>query len=162
MSPGPRKGSQTIFLFDSSGDPLLVQQAGNIGGGETEGKCEQSFATSMDAGDLFLVSQDDSVVASALGATADIVCFSWLARHNRNLGRRGIPRVATYPSRERFRFGDGRLGEVRYAADIPAGIAGNRGVSTAFVLDADIPALSRRGSMEALGGQLGFFRASRG
>ena len=101
-------------------------------------------------------------MASDTGAAASIARLGWLERQNRILERRGIPRVATYPSKARFRFGDGRLGEVRYAADIPAGIAGNRGVSTAFVLDADIPALSCRGSMEALGGQLGFFRASRG
>ena len=86
------------------------------------------------------------------GATANLVCFSWLARLNRILKRRGIPRAATHPSRARSRFGDGRLEEVRHAADIPSGTDGNRGKIAAFVLEADIPALLRKGAMEALGG----------
>ena len=94
------------------------------------------------------------------GATADFVCFSWLARHARFLGKNGIPRVTTYPSKARFRFSERPLGEVRHPADIPVGAAGKKGKFTALVLDAGIPALLRRGDMEALGGQLGFLRVS--
>ena len=101
-----------------------------------------------------MVSQEDSAVVLDTGARANLVRFSWLQRHNRILERRGIPRVTTYPSQARFRFVYGRLGEVRYAADIPVGIAGNTGMFTASVLEADIPALLRKGAMEALGGQL--------
>ena len=86
----------------------------------------------MDAGDLFLVSQGGSVVLQATGATANLVCASWLARHNRILERHGIPRVATYTAEARFRFSDVRFGEVRHAAYFPVGIAGNRGMFTAF------------------------------
>ena len=53
----------------------------------------------------------------------------------------------------RFKFGGGRIGEVKYAADTKVGFAGRRGVSTAFVLEADIPALLRAGAPGALGGQ---------
>ena len=53
-------------------------------------------------------------------------------------------------------FGDGRIGEVRYAADIVVGIAGRRGAFTAFVMDAEIPALLRKGALDALGAQLDF------
>ena len=49
-------------------------------------------------------------------------------------------------------------GEVRFAADIRAGAAGDRGIFTAFALDADIPALLREEASEALKGQLGFAR----
>ena len=49
---------------------------------------------------------------------------------------------------------------VRLAADSTAGVAGAKGNFAAFVLDADIPALSHRGASEALGGQLGFSRDS--
>ena len=103
---------------------LSPQKAGNIGNGETESKCEQFFATSMKVGDLFVVSQHDSVVVLDTGAMANLVRVSWLARHNWISERRGIPRVATYLSLARFRFGDRRLGEVSHAADIPVGIAG--------------------------------------
>ena len=61
--------------------------------------------------------------------------------------------VSTNPSSARLHFGDGRLGEVRRAADIPAGIAENKGKFPAFALDADFPALLRMGAMEAPGGQ---------
>ena len=94
------------------------------------------------------------------GATANLVCSRWPARHNRILDWRGIPRVTTYPSKARSRFADGRLGEVRHAADIPVAIAGYRGMRTAFVLEADIPALLRKGAMEAIGGQLDFLHGS--
>ena len=47
-----------------------------------------------------------------------------------------------------------RLGELRHAADILVGIAGIKGEFTPSVLDADIPALLRKGAMEASGGQL--------
>ena len=57
----------------------------------------------------------------------------------------------------KFRSGDGRLGEVRQAAGIPVGIAGNRGRFTAFALGADISALLRKGAAEALGGQSDIF-----
>ena len=95
------------------GTPVLPERAGNIGNGETESKCEQSFSVTVDAGDMFMVSQEDTVVASDTGARAYLVSFSWLARHYGLLERRGIPRVATNPSKARFRFRDGRPGEVR-------------------------------------------------
>ena len=50
------------------------------------------------------------------------------------------------------------MGGVCHAADITVGIAGSKGTFTAFVLDADIPALLRKGALEALAGQLDFAR----
>ena len=52
------------------------------------------------------------------------------------------------------KLGDGRVGEVRHAADIKVGIAARRGALTVFVLEADIPALLRKVAPDALGGQL--------
>ena len=43
------------------------------------------------------------------------------------------------------------------ALEIPVGVAGNTRMFTAFALEADIPALLRKGAAEALGGQLDFF-----
>ena len=74
----------------------------------------------------------------------------------------GIPKVAMYPSTARFRLGGGRVGGVRYAADIKVGIAGRRAASAASVPGADIPALLREGTPEALGGQLDFKRNTLG
>ena len=123
---------------------VSAQKAEHIGGGETESKCEQSFPATMDAGDLFLGSLEDSAAAWDTGPTANLVCPSRLARRNRILERRGSPRVATHSAKARFRLGDSR-----HAADYPAGIAGNRASPTAFALDADIPALFRRHCVEA-------------
>ena len=106
----------------------------------------------MDAGGLFLVSEKGSVVVLDTGATANLVCFRCLDHHNRLAERHGFRRVSTYPQKARFRLGDGRVGNVRHAVDIPAGIAGNTAKLTAFVLRADIPALLREGATEALGG----------
>ena len=51
--------------------------------------------------------------------------------------------MAAFPVCVRIEFGDGLLGEVRYAADITVGIAGRGGTLTASVLEADIPASLR-------------------
>ena len=56
----------------------------------------------------------------------------------------------------RFKFSNGPLGEVRFAAGIPVGTASCGGKSTAFAPEADIPALLREGALEALGAQVNF------
>ena len=61
-----------------------------------------------------------------------------------------------YTAPARFKFGDGREGEVKHATDIKVGVAACKGAFTAFAPDADIPDLLREGAWEALGGQLNF------
>ena len=72
------------------------------------------------------------------GATANLVCFRWLRRHNAILQAKGSDPVTTYPAQATFRFGDGGTGEVSHAADIPVGAAGVKGEFTAFVSESDI------------------------
>ena len=93
------------------------------------------------------------------GTAANLACSQWLNRNNSMLGKMGPPRVPTYPAQERFKFGEGRMGDVRFAADKTRGIAGAKGNSTAFVLDADIPALFRKMVSESLGGRPDFLGA---
>ena len=50
------------------------------------------------------------------------------------------------------------MDEVRLAADVPVGIAGDRGEFPTFSLEADIPALLFTGALESLGGHLDFLR----
>ena len=54
------------------------------------------------------------------------------------------PRVLTFPSRARSKFGGGRIGEVRPAADV------TEGNFAACLLDAEIPASLRKGALEPL------------
>ena len=98
------------------------------------------------------------VVILGTGATVNLVCSGWLATRNSPLAKRGFPRVETYPANARFKCGGGRMGDVRFAAEITVRIAGNKGSLTAFVLDTDIPAPLRKGPFGALGGQLDFRR----
>ena len=72
----------------------------------------------------------------------------------------GIEKAYPYPAEARFKFGDGRIGEARYAADITVGIAGYKGSFTAFVLDAEIPALLCKGALEALYAKLDFVKGT--
>ena len=95
---------------------VLAQKAGQIGEGGAGNKCEQASAGGTDVGDFFLVLPGDSVVALGTGAAANLVCLSGLARRNRILERRGMPLVAACTAKARFRFGDGRPGDVRHAA----------------------------------------------
>ena len=61
-----------------------------------------------------------------------------------------------YPSADRFKFGDGRIGEDQHAANITVGVAGRKGSFAACVVDAEIPALLCKGALEALSAQLDF------
>ena len=65
--------------------PVFAQKARNIGDGESENKREQNFAATVEAGDTFLVSQEDSAVVFETGAAANLVRSSRLAHHNRIL-----------------------------------------------------------------------------
>ena len=58
-----------------------------------------------------------------------------------------------------IKCGDGRWGEVRGAAHIPAGMAGDRGEVTAFALAEDGPASLCKGAPEAFGGRVDFARS---
>ena len=107
-------------------------------------------------GGQFSASQSDSVVALGTGATANLVCYKWFANHNLYSGRRELEKAVPHPSSARFKFGDGRIGGVKHAADNRVGIAGCKGACAAFLLDAEIPAWLRKGALEALGAQLDF------
>ena len=121
---------------------------------ETNTEHEQSLSSTLDVGGLFLSSDSDSAVVLDTSATATPACFSWLEHHNRTSERKAYRKAPTYLSSARFRFRDGRPGEVRRGAEIPLGIAGSKGKFTALPLDAEIPAPLREGALEALGGKL--------
>ena len=140
------------------GAPVSAQKAEHLGREGQRSKCEQSSPTASDVAGLFLVSDEGSLAALDTGATADSVYCWWLQRQNRLLGKKGRQKVSTCPSSARGRFRDGRLDDVRHAADFPACISGSQGNFAAFALDADIAELSRKGALEALGGQLDFLR----
>ena len=93
-----------------------------------------------------------SMLAFDARTPANLGCSKWLDRHDSNLERWRVPRAETFPARARFKFDDGRLRGVRLAATIPLGIPGGRGLSAAFVLEADIRAVLRKGALEAVGG----------
>lgn len=81
-----------------------------------------------------------SVVVLNMGAAANPARFCCLSNRNLPPEKHGLPRVSTYSACARFQFGDGRLGEVRLAVDIHAGIEVRKRTFAAFALDADIPA----------------------
>ena len=87
----------------------------------------QSFSSASDLGGFSLVSDGDSVVELDTGATANSVFFLGLEPRGRLFEERGRQKISTYPPSARFRLGDCRLGVVRRAADIPAGIAKGAG-----------------------------------
>ena len=96
------------------------------------------------------------MVALDTGATANLVSFERLENHKSIVGKRGLRRKSSHTASARFKFGDGRRGEVRYAAEITVGTAACKDTLAAFASLADIPALLREGALEALVGQLDF------
>ena len=97
----------------------------------------------MEVGDQFVRAHGHSVVALETGANASLVCLKWSQNRDSHLQQVGIPKVRTNPTKTRLKFGEDRIGEVRYAADIKVRIAARRGALAACVLEADIPALLR-------------------
>ena len=148
-----RRPAYSSIAMDALAPAQKVEHQNSEG---ARSECEQSFSATVDVGGLFLVSQEDSVAMLDTAATANMACFRWLEHHNRLPEEHGFQKVSTFPSTARFRSWGGRLREVRRAADIPAGVVGNRGKFAAFVLDADVPAFLRK--LEKLGGRLDFPR----
>ena len=60
------------------------------------------------------------------------------------MGRESVAKAAPYPFPPRIKFGGGRVGEAKRAADIKVGIAGCKGAFTAFAPDAEIPTFFAR------------------
>ena len=69
--------------------------------------------------------------------------------------------VSPHPASARFRFGNGRLGDVRHTAVATVGNAGNKGDFTAFAPQADMAASLRKGASEAPRGHVDFARGRR-
>ena len=86
-----------------------------------------SFSTNLDLGGQFVCARDDSVVVLDSGSTDDLVSLKVLENHNSYLRKMGFLRAIPYPAMARSKFGDGRVGEVRHAAEIKVGIAGRMG-----------------------------------
>ena len=88
---------------------------------------EQSFITSLRVSDHVAYAKNDSVVVLDTGATANLICFRWLDHHNTILQQWGLEKVTPYRAHATFRFGDGRTGDVGFAADVTVGLAGAKG-----------------------------------
>lgn len=87
-----------------------------------------------------------------LAPRPNLVRVRRLGNLNQVSEKHGPPQLSAYPARTRLEFGGGRHGEARFTADLP-GSAGCRGELAASVTDAGIPAILRKGAVEALGGQ---------
>ena len=110
----------------------------------------------MDSGGQFLRTDAECVAVLIAGATANLVRLRRAGHLNEILKRSEIPRITAYPACARFKFGDGRRGEVHRDGDILAGIAGSREKFTASATEADISALLRKGASGRLGRAAGF------
>ena len=117
-----------------------------------------SFTASLKVGCPIFYARDESAASLDSGATANLACFQWLRRPNELLASRGFPAASTYQAHATFKFGGGRTGEVCHAADTAVGVAGIKGVSAAFALDSDIPALLSDRALATLLGRLDFAR----
>ena len=108
--------------------------------------CEHPFSATPDADCQFVFEETGSAAVLAARATASVLCSRRSGRHNRISAQNEFPQLSTYPGCARFKFGDGRRGEVRRDGDILAGIAGSREKFTASATEADISALLRKGA----------------
>ena len=122
------QSNSTIFMET----PVNAQSANQSAEDGKGPACEQSYRATLDRGSQFLFVEEASVAVLHTGAAANLACFRRLARRNRILDRKGPLRVSTCPACARIKFGIGRAGEVRRAADVPVGNAGKLGKFTAL------------------------------
>ena len=129
------------------GSPVGAQDDRSSVRPDAQGRCAQSIATARNLGNRLLHMGEDSVVVSDIRAAANLERFRGLVNRNLLVEGRGSPRVSTFPGCARFKFGDGRLVDVRYAADISVGLADCNGAFAASALDAGGPTLLRKGAL---------------
>ena len=81
-SASPEKGAACKPSYSAilKGAPVSVKKADQSEGEEAKSNHEQSFATNLDVGGLFLASESDSVAVLDTGATANLVCSRWLGK----------------------------------------------------------------------------------
>ena len=134
------------------------------------GSRKEAFSTDLDLCGQFLCKGQDCVAAPDSRAAADAALFRQLGNRNLLFERQRLPRVSNCSACVRFKFGEGRLGEARFVADITVGTAGCRGTLTACdvltvrwisavlregnsssVLRAGIPAVSQKGNWGPVG-----------
>ena len=111
------KATRPSFSSISMDAPASAQKVVHRGRDETSGAREQSVCSSMDMGNLFLVSSEDKVVVLDSGAAANLGSFRRLERRNSLLEQHGSQRASAFPSKARRRSVDGRVGDVRCAVE---------------------------------------------
>ena len=160
--PGDGCGS----LTHSSSPPYFVgsssECAGWAGGAQSEGGGSVlRFLPYSGRPFVWVLSALGMESLAVLGTVAAAIsaCFGWLNPPAAMLERVGVPIAKPYPACARFKFGDGRMGDVRFTSETPAGIAGGRGKFTSLLLGADIPATPRKGALESLERYLDFRRS---
>ena len=88
------------------------------------------------------------------GDATNLAAPEWPKNHNCPPKKYGPPDVAASTAAAKFEVGNGRTEEIRLAADVPMETASRRGEFANFLADADIPALLRKGILEASEGKL--------
>ena len=146
----------SAFSSISLESPVRVQGGKSSSQEDAGSNSGRSSSTTLALGGQFFVTDADSFVVSDTRDAANPLRFKWSRRHNEISGSWGLPRTESYPTCARLKFRGGRLGDVRCAADIPVGYAGNRGRFTASVREAALPAFVRVGALETLGGHSAF------
>ena len=106
------------------------------------------FAVSTGPHIGLLVSTDDSELALDKRATANLARFKWLQRGNNLMAKYVMPAAEVHPASASFKFRHGRLGQNQFAADVPAAIAGRRGLRTTW--SKRLPRLSPEKASEAM------------
>ena len=110
----------------------------------------------LEVGSQPICMKEGGAVCPDIGSTANLVRFRRVAHSNSLFAKMGLPRIMTYGALANLKFRDGRMDDVRYAADISADIAGAKDNFAAVALAADLPALLRKGALGALRGKLDF------
>ena len=116
------------------------------------------FSTILGIRGGFFVAEMGSVAVLDTTATANLACFKWLNRRNSVLREFAVTPAHHNPVCARFKNGNGRKSAARFAAGVPVGAACGRGGSTAFLREAELQALLRKGPPGSFGRQLGFSR----
>ena len=83
---------------------------------------------------------------------ANLACSTWPNHHSSVRQKSGAPTARPNPAFARFKFANGRMSNVRFAANAPSGFTGRRGAFATFLDGEGIPALLGLGALKPLGG----------
>ena len=116
---------------------------------DSDEECNLTLYTSLNTAEIFMIEARAAAVLDT-ACTKTVCGQKWLEDYQSRIGRS----VASIPSHKTFRFGDGKIVKSRELVTLPARIGTTDCNISAEVVEADIPPLLSKSSLQKAGAVL--------